>query len=140
MSTAVLALVERQNSIFDGNLTHTHSDGLVFYFVVYPSNEDVSPSIKQYQNFAIDGEFYWQNVSGAYDSHTVIYNERTFREQEPDIFDRITVRKNANALIQKTIICGPPLPPDGIVAYPLFFGFGQTLEEFEFRFKLGDVL
>jgi hypothetical protein len=107
--------------------------------VIYPSKTDAYPSIKQYQNFTINGDPYWQNVSGAYDSYTVIYNERTFEEQEPDAFVRLNVKRNANAFIQKTIICGPPLPPRGIVVYPLFFGFGQTLEEFEFRFNLKDV-
>jgi hypothetical protein len=140
MSTTVLSLVERQNSIFDGKQTYTYPGGLAFYFVIYPSNENGSaPSIKQYQNFTIDGEPYWQNASGAYDSYTVIYNLRTFEEQESAARAKITIRKHAAVFIQKTIICGAPLPSQGIVSYPLFFGFGQTLEEFEFRFNLKDV-
>jgi hypothetical protein len=132
--------VERQNYIADGANTFTHPDGLVFYFVIYPSGEGGSyPSIKQYQNFTVNGELYWQNATGTYDSQTVIYNERTFEEQEGDVFARIGMRKSTNAFIQKTVICGAPLPPQGVVVYPLFFGFGQTLEEFEFRFNLKDI-
>ena len=136
MSTAVLALVSRQNYINDGTKTYAHPDGLAFYFVIYPSQSDAYPAIKQYQNFTVNGEPYWQNTPGTCDSYTVIYNEKTFEEQDPEAFAKTALRKNANAFIQKTVICGNPLPPKGIVAYTLFFGFGQTLEEFEFRFTL----
>jgi hypothetical protein len=139
MSTTVLALVERQNFIFDGKQTYIYPDGLAFYFVIYPSGENSPPSIKQYQNFTINGELYWQNASGAYDSYTVIYNARTFEEQEAAARAKINIRKNTPVFIQKTVICGAPLPSQGIVTYPLFFGFGQTLEEFEFRFNLKGV-
>ena len=139
MSTAVLALVKRQNHINNGNQIYTYPDGLAFYFIIYPSQTDVHPVIKQSQNFLIDGELYWQNIAGAYDSHTIIYNERTFYEQEPEAFAQTAVRENANAFIQKTVICGNPLPAQGIVVYPLFFGFGKTLEEFEFRFNVKDI-
>jgi hypothetical protein len=141
MAAAVLALVERQNYIFDGDNTYTYADGLVFYFVIYPSGQrDVGPSIKQHQNFTVNGEPYWQNATGAYDSQTVIYNERTFAEHESQALSRVNIRRNANALIQKTVICGAALPPQGIVQYTLFFGFGRTLEEFEFRFDLRDIM
>jgi hypothetical protein len=141
MATIVLALVERQNYISDGDHTYTYPGGLVFYFVIYPSGQqDAAPSIRQHQNFTVNGEPYWQNASGAYDSQTIIYNERTFAEHESQVSSRITIRRNANALIQKTIICGAALPPQGIVEYPLFFGFGRTLEEFEFRFELQDIM
>ncbi|MDR2662450.1 MAG: hypothetical protein LBC31_05585 [Treponema sp.] len=140
MSTTVLALVERQNFIFDGKQTYTYPDGLAFYFVIYPSEENGVPSIKQYQNFTIDGELYWQNASGAYDSYTVIYNARTFEEQETAARAKINIRKSTPVFIQKTVICGAPLPSQGIVSYLLFFGFGQTLEEFEFRFNLKNVV
>jgi hypothetical protein len=140
MSTVVLALVERQNYIFDGTQTFTHPDGLVFYFIIYPQDpNDTYPSIKQHQNFTINGEPYWQNASGVYDSHTVIYNETLFEEQGGTALSKISIRKNSSALIQKTVICGAPLPPRGIVQYPFFFGFNQNLEEFEFRFNLQDI-
>ena len=139
MSTVVLALVNRQNTIFDGEQGHTFPGGLEFYFIIYPLTPNVDPTIKQYQNFAINKEPYWQNVPGSYDSYTVIFNERTFAEYEPKAFSKINIRKNSKFFVQKTTICGPPLPSEGIVTYLLFFGFGETLEEFEFRFNLMDV-
>jgi hypothetical protein len=99
----------------------------------------IRPAIRQHQNFIVDGEPYWRNTPGAYDSFTVVYNEHTFEEQEPRAASRIALRRNAGAFIQKTVICGPPLPPRGQVAYPLFFGFGQTLEVFDFSFNLQDI-
>jgi hypothetical protein len=140
MSTVVLALVERQNYIFDGTQTFVHPDGLVFYFIIYPQDHtEAYPSIRQYQNFTINGEPYWQNASGTYDSHTIIYNEKLFEEQESAAFAKISIRKNSAALIQKTVICGAPLPARGLILYPLFFGFNQNLEEFEFRFRIQDI-
>ncbi|MCL1928661.1 MAG: hypothetical protein FWG07_07725 [Treponema sp.] len=140
MSTVVLALVNRQSTIFDGENIHTFPDGLVFYFIIYPVNTNISPTIKQYQNFTIDKEPYWKSTPGSYNSHTVIYNERTFIEHEPEAFSIINIRKNTKAFVQKTIICGPSLPSEGIVHYQLFFGYGKTLEEFNFIFNLKDAL
>ena len=140
MSTVVLSLVNRQNTIFDGENIHTFPDGLVFYFIVYPVKTNISPTIKQYQNFTIDKEHYWQNTPGSYNSHTVIYNERTFIEHEPEAFSIINIKKNTKFFVQKTIICGPSLSSEGIVHYQLFFGYGNTLEEFNFMFNLKDVL
>lgn len=140
MSTAVLAMVNRQNAVFDGEQVHIFPDGLEFYFIIYPVNTDIFPTIKQYQNFTIDKEPYWQNIPGLYNSHTVIYNERTFIEHEPEALSIIKMIKNTKVFVQKTIICGQPLPSEGIVSYQLFFGFGETLEEFEFRFNLTDIL
>ncbi|MDR0598739.1 MAG: hypothetical protein LBG84_01475 [Treponema sp.] len=141
MSTAVLALVERQNYIFDGEHTHIHPDGLAFYFVMYPSSPSGAvPSIKRYQNFTVNGESYWQNTPGSYDSFTVVYNQKTFEELEPQISAKIAIKQNTKVFIQKTVICGLPLPSQGTVLYPLFFGFGQSLEEFDFQFNLKDVL
>ena len=139
MSTVVLALVTRQNNITDGSQTYTYADGLVFYFIIYPNQSGLYPAIKQYQNFTINGEPYWLNSPGSYDSHTIIYNEKTLSEQEPEVFQKIKIRKNTNALIQKTIICGDTLPSEGIISYHLFFGFGQILEDFEFVFSLKDL-
>ena len=140
MATAVLALVNRENTIDAGNQIHTFPDGLVFYFIIYPINSDLSPAIKQFQNFTINREPYWQNVSDTCDSLTVIFNEKTFAENEPEAFSLINIRKNSNVYIQKTIICGAPLPSEGIISYHLFFGFNNTLEEFVFSFNLKDVL
>ena len=139
LSTVVLALVKSQNQINDGKQVHVFPDGLVFYFIVYPSQSNSNPAIKQFQNFSIDGVFYWQNIAETCDSHTVIYNEKTFMEQEPEVFQMLAIKRNTGALIQKTVICGAPLPLQGIVVYPLFFGFGETLEEFEFKFNLKDI-
>ena len=139
MSTVVLALVTRQNTINDGKQIYTFSDGLVFYFIIYPSNFGSIPAIKQNQNFTVNGEPYWQNLPETCDSQTIIYNAKTFEEQEPNAFSKIKLRKNTSVYIQKTVICGAPLPSEGIVTYRLFFGVGQTLEEFEFRFNLKDV-
>jgi hypothetical protein len=141
MSTAVLAIVERQNSIQEGERTYTYPDGLAFYFVVYPADKSFSyPTIKEFQNFTIDGESYWQNTNGTIDSYTVIYNERTFKENEPETFAKAAIRRNSGALIQKTIICGDPLPQTGTIRYQFFFGFDQELEEFDFRIKIQHIL
>jgi hypothetical protein len=141
LSTVVLSLVERQNFIIDGEKTYNHPDGLVFYFVIYPAVKDHSrPTIKEYQNFTIDGNPYWRNQSGSVDSYTVIYNEKTFEKSNPQTAVKIKVEKDKNALIQKTIICGEMLPPSGSVEYLYYVGFEQELEEFEFLFRLQDVL
>jgi len=140
MSTVVLSLVKRQNYINDGNQTFSYPDGLVFYFIIYPFQAGNYPAVKQYQNFSINGEPYWKNIPAACDSYTLIYNLKTFEEQEPEVFKKTSIRKNSNPLIQKTVICGDPIPPDGIVSYLLFFGFGQNLEGFEFTFALKDIL
>ena len=139
MSTAVLALVQQQNTIVDGETLHTFPDGLVFYFIIYPLNHNITPAIKQYQNFTIDREPYWQNIPNLYNSKTIIYNERTFAENEHDAFILVKLKKNTNAYIQKTILCGPEIPPESIITYRLYFGFGETFEEFEFVFKMGDI-
>ena len=139
MSTAVLALVKHQNTINDGETLHTFPDGLVFYFIIYPANPDIYPSIKQYQNFFINNDPYWQNIPNSYNSQTIIYNERTFAEHEPEVFSRIKLKKNTIAFVQKTVIYGTVIPSEGIVTYRLYFGFGATLEEFEFRFRMRDV-
>jgi hypothetical protein len=140
MAEAVLALVERQNVISDGERSYTHPDGLAFYFVVYPYAENRRyPTIKEAQNFTVDGENYWQNRSGAIDSYTVIYDEKAFANNERAAAGRIGVRPGAGAFIQKTVICGAPLPAKGVVRYVLYFGFEQRLEEFEFIFRLQDI-
>jgi hypothetical protein len=141
MSTVVLSMVKRQNIIREGERTYTHPDGLVFYFVVYPAYRSYSyPTIREYQNFTIDGIGYWQNTNGTIDSYTVIYNEKTFKENEPEVFAKSGLRRNSGALIQKTIICGDPLPEQGIINYKFFFGFEQELEEFDFIFRIQDIL
>ena len=139
MSTAVLFLVKHQNTICDGDETHTFSGGLAFYFLIYPVKSDILPTIKQFQNFTIDKEPYWQNNPDSFNSKTIIYNERTFAEHESDVFSMIKIKKNTKVFIQKTIICGPLIPLEGIISYRLFFGFEGNLEEFEFMFNLADV-
>jgi hypothetical protein len=50
MSTVVLSIVERQNSIQEGERIYTHPDGLVFYFVIYPAYRSYSyPTIREAQ-------------------------------------------------------------------------------------------
>jgi hypothetical protein len=157
MSTVCLALAQRQNAIQNADRTYTHPDGLEFYFVIYPaagkriSPEEkpaaengrtpvIIPTIRKAQQFTIDGKPYWQNLSGSIDSQTVIYTARSFGQSEPEIAARIDITQTPDVFIQKTILCGEPLPRDGVVRYPFYFGFGQELEEFEFRFRLRDVL
>jgi hypothetical protein len=141
MSTVVLFHVERRNYIHEGERTYTYPDGLVFYFIVYPVDKNNSyPTIKESQNFTINGQSYWQNANGSIDSHTVIYNERTFKENEPGIFAKAGIKLNSGVLIQKTVICGDPLPEQGAVRYLFYFGFAQELEEFDFQFKIQDLL
>ena len=138
-STVTLTMVKRQNIIREGERTYTHEDGLAFYFVIEPaSGSSVHPAIREAQNFTIDGVSYWQNQAGSIDSFTVIYNARTFFENDPEA--AAVISANPEAFIQKTIICGEKLPPAGIVRYPFYFGFEQELEEFEFQFRLQDIL
>jgi hypothetical protein len=138
-STVTLAMVKRQNIIKDGERTYTHEDGLAFYFVIEPAGGgSIHPVIREAQNFTIDGVSYWQNQAGSIDSFTVIYNTRTFFENDPEAAAAITA--NPEVFIQKTIICGEKLPLAGIVRYPFYFGFEQELEEFEFQFRLQDIL
>jgi hypothetical protein len=132
--------VERQNFINDGERTYTHPDGLVFYFVVTPLGKDqLYPTIKEFQNFTIDGTGYWQNLAGSIDSYTVIFSPEIFAREYPETAKKINT-VDSGAFIQKTIICGEKLPPNGLVRYVFFFGFEQELEEFEFLFRLRDVL
>ena len=139
MSTVVLFLVKHQNIICDGDETYTFPDGLAFYFLIFPVKPEISPTIKQFQNFTIDSEPYWQNIPGSVNSQTTIYNERTFAEHENEVFLKVKKNKNTKMFVQKTIICGLTIPSKGIIVYQLFFGFEDTVEEFEFRFSLADV-
>jgi len=139
MSKVVLAHVERRNTIDDGTEVYSHEDGLAFYFVIYPLGENYSrPVLKESQNFTIDGKPYWKNKAGAIDSYTVLFDEKTFLEEEPDAAPRVSLESGAHALIQKTIICGEALPPEGLVRYRFFFGYEQEIEEFDFLFSLED--
>jgi hypothetical protein len=144
MSEVVLAHVQRQNYIQDGDRNYTHPDGLVFYFVIYPKNKNFGqltpPPPMDPQNFTINGAAYWQDLAGTVDSYTVIYDEKTFLENEAALIDRFTFTQNAEALIQKTISCGEALPKKGTVEYVFYFGFEQQLEEFNFQFELRDAL
>ncbi|MDR1862433.1 MAG: hypothetical protein LBQ67_00780 [Treponema sp.] len=140
LSTVVLAIVERENTIREGETAYTYPGGLAFYFVIYPADRNhTHPTIREAQNFTIDGKNYWRNDSAAIDSYTVIYNERTFEEKEGTLFAKAGIRRSAGALIQKTIICGESLPRQGLVRYSFFFGFDQKLEEFDFQFRLQDL-
>ena len=142
-STVTLAMVKRQNIIKDGERIYAHEDGLAFYFVVKPAAEGrAHPTIREAQNFTIDGVSYWRNQAGSIDSLTVIYNARTFAENDPAAAMEIAaiLAGNPDAFIQKTVICGEKLPPAGIVRYPFYFGFEQELEEFEFLFRLQDTI
>jgi hypothetical protein len=143
MSEVTLALVERQNYINDGERTYTHPDGLVFYFIVTPLNKEQSypayPTIKESQNFTIDGSEYWQNLAGSIDSYTVIFSPGIFAREYPETAGKIGAT-GPDAFIQKTIICGEKLPSKGLVRYVFYFGFEQELDEFEFLFRLQDVL
>jgi hypothetical protein len=139
MSEVTLALVERQNFINDGERTYTHPDGLVFYFIITPLGKAQSyPTIKDSQNFTIDGVGYWQNLAGSIDSYTVIFSPEIFIREYPEIAKKINT-VDPGAFIQKTIICGEKLPPKGLVHYVFYFGFEQELEEFEFLFRLQDL-
>jgi hypothetical protein len=139
MSEVTLALVERQNFISDGERTYTHPDGLVFYFIITPTDKDqLYPTIKESQNFTIDGNEYWQNLAGSIDSYTVIFSPGIFAREHPETAGKINVA-GSDAFIQKTIICGEKLPSKGLVRYAFYFGFEQELEEFEFLFRLQDV-
>jgi hypothetical protein len=151
MSTVCLALVERQNRIRNEDRAYNHPDGLAFYFVIYPSGENYAvvkekeasaliPTIKEAQQFTINGTPYWQNLNGSIDSQTVIFNAKTFKQNEPETATKLNLADNTGMFIQKTVICGEPLPAEGIVRYPFYFGFEQELEEFDFLFKLQDVL
>ncbi|MDR0402463.1 MAG: hypothetical protein LBH35_02610 [Treponema sp.] len=140
MSEVTLAIVERQNFINDGERTYTHPDGLVFYFVINPAGERSYPAIKDSQNFTIDGNEYWRNLPGSIDSYTVIYSPGIFALEHPAVAEKIGVVNKPGAFVQKTIICGEKLPPKGLVRYVFHFGFEQELEEFEFLFRLQDVL
>jgi hypothetical protein len=132
--------VERQNFINDGERTYTHPDGLVFYFIITPLDKDQSyPTIRESQNFTIDGNEYWQNLAGSIDSYTVIFSPGIFAREYPETAGKISVA-SPNAFIQKTIICGEKLPPTGLVRYVFYFGFEQELDEFEFLFRLQDAL
>jgi hypothetical protein len=140
MSEVTLALVERQNFISDGERTYTHPDGLVFYFIITPANKNqLYPTIKESQNFTIDGNEYWQNLAGSIDSYTVIFSPEIFAREHPETAGKINT-SGSDAFIQKTIICGEKLPSQGLVRYVFYFGFEQELEEFEFLFRLQDVL
>jgi hypothetical protein len=141
MSEVTLALVERRNFIDDGERTYTHPDGLVFYFVINPVNKAQSyPTIKESQNFTIDGNEYWRNLAGSIDSYTVIFSRGIFVREYPETAGKINITGSPDALVQKTIICGETLPSGGLVRYVFYFGFEQELEEFEFLFRLQDVL
>jgi hypothetical protein len=142
-STVTLAMVKRQNVIKDGARTYVHEDGLAFYFVIEPAvSGSVHPTIREAQNFTIDGVSYWRNQAGSVDSFTVIYNARTFAENDPAAALDIAaiLGSSPEAFIQKTVICGEKLPPAGIVRYPFYFGFEQELDEFEFLFRLRDTI
>jgi hypothetical protein len=140
MSEVTLALVERQNFINDGERIYTHPDGLVFYFIITPLGKDQSyPTIRESQNFTIDGSEYWQNQAGSVDSYTVIFSRGIFALEYPEIAGKINA-PDPGSFIQKTIICGEKLPPTGLVRYVFYFGFEQELDEFEFLFRLQDAL
>jgi hypothetical protein len=140
MSEVTLAFVERQNFIDDGERTYTHPGGLAFYFVINPAGGNQTyPAIKDSQNFTIDGNEYWQNQAGSVDSYTVIFSPGIFAREYPEMAGKIKISGSPGALIQKTIICGEKLPPEGLVRYVFYFGYEQELEEFEFLFRLQDL-
>ncbi|MDR1505576.1 MAG: hypothetical protein LBI67_00585 [Treponema sp.] len=140
MSKVTLALVERQNFINDGKRIYTYPDGLVFYFIITPADKtNLYPTIKDSQNFTVDGKEYWQNLPGSIDSYTVIFSPGIFARDYPETAGKIHLENVTGVLIQKTIICGDILPERGLVRYPFYFGFEQELEEFEFLFRIQDL-
>jgi hypothetical protein len=142
MSEIILAYAKRQNYIIREGKREIYPDGIAFYFVIYRLNNNLKvPVLVELRDFRINDVSYLEitrrNGINDIEPNTVIYNERTFREDE--YFGKVGLQKGTGALIEKVIICGSSIPDTGRINVDLKFGFDNKVEEFNYQFNVGDI-
>ncbi|MDR1389482.1 MAG: hypothetical protein LBJ31_05840 [Treponema sp.] len=142
MSEITLAYARRQNYITREGKREIYPDGIVFYFVIYRlKNELKTPTLVELRDFKVNSVSYLEitrkNNMNDIEPNTVIFNERTFQEDE--YYTKTKIQNGSGALIEKVIICGSSLPNNGVIDVTLKFGFDNRVEEYNYQFNIEDI-
>jgi hypothetical protein len=143
MSEITLAYARRQNYFNQFGQNDIHPDGIVFYFVVIPlqDNRSKNPTLVELRDFRINGTSYREitrrNGVDDIEPVTIAYSERTIQNDE--FHEKINFENGVGVQILKVIIFGTDIPDSGIINIDLKFGFDNEVEEFNYQFKIDSI-
>jgi hypothetical protein len=144
MSKIELIIIEQRNYIDYGDERNIYPDGLVFYFLIEPLQENwTNPTLEELRDFQIDGRSYLEITREAgiedieplmviYDADSINNDERFQNTRVPDELRHI--------FILKATICGAKLPSKGVGVVRIAFGFDNKVEYFRWQFDLSDII
>jgi len=141
MSDIMFAHVSRTNTIADhiSGVRHEFPGGLEFYFIIRPKKTYNSPTIRDYQNFKINGVSYKRTTLGTINPLVEIFNYNDSNKYEP-VNVNLSPFFVKDGYVVRVIICGEKLPNTGEINYTFNFGFDKNVEEFDFLFNLEEIL
>jgi hypothetical protein len=172
-AAVMLAYVTHQNYVtpdfseksdFSSGTNINFPDGLVFYFLVKPLNNEKHIVVDEKQIFKVNGTDYntLEDITGykiledeskefvSINPSIVIYDVKHFLDKEPALayylLNKGYISEDSDIYIQKNIICGEELSKHGLLQYNFSVGVTSNielkdfeLEEFNFELNLSDI-